>query len=147
MANPSETVKALSVALADTYVLYLKTQNYHWNVTGLNFSSLHALFEEQYKALADAADEIAERIRALGHEAPGSFDEFSQLATVSGTPVKGGPKEMINSLIETHEGLCTTFKRLAEAASAAGDLASEGLAADRIGEHEKAAWMLKASLS
>ncbi|MAZ45013.1 MAG: DNA starvation/stationary phase protection protein [Legionellales bacterium] len=147
MPNPNDTVKALHVALADTYVLYLKTQNYHWNVTGIQFHSLHSMFEEQYKDLAEAVDVIAERIRALGHEAPGSFEDYAQTATISGTPVKGGPKEMLNSLIEGHEGLCTSMKRVIEASKTTSDPVTEDLAIERLDAHEKVIWMLKATLS
>lgn len=147
MSNQAEVAKALPIVLADTYVLYLKTQNYHWNVTGPTFHSLHEMFEAQYAALAAAADEIAERIRALGAYAPGSLEEFSQLATVSSTPVKAGAKEMLKDLIAANKGVCVSLRRAHEITSKAQDVGTTSLLEDRIAEHEKTLWMLEATLA
>jgi starvation-inducible DNA-binding protein len=131
--------------LADTYTLYLKTQNYHWNVTGPMFRSLHLMFEEQYIELRDAVDEVAERIRSLGYPAPGSFAEFSRLTTI--TESEGAPEamDMVRGLAEGHETAARTARAVVEAAEAAGDVATADLATVRIETHEKTAWMLRAT--
>lgn len=131
--------------LADSYTLYLKTQNYHWNVTGPMFRSLHLMFEEQYMELRDGVDELAERIRALGHPAPGSFIEFSRLTTIP--EEEGSPEamDMVRGLAEGHETAARTARTVVEAAEAAGDVATADLATVRIETHEKTAWMLRAT--
>jgi starvation-inducible DNA-binding protein len=138
--------EALSAFLADSYTLYLKTHNYHWNVTGPMFTSLHTLFEQQYMDLATAVDEIAERIRALGHRAPGSYSEFARLATVKEEQGSPAAKEMVARLVEDQQTLADSAKRVLEAASDVGDDASEDLAVQRIQVHEKNAWMLRSHL-
>ena len=132
--------------LADTYTLYLKTQNFHWNVTGPMFTSLHKLFETQYTELALAVDEIAERIRTLGHAAPGSYTEFANLTAVK--EAKGVPsaKGMIRELTEDLDTVIATARELLSAAEAAGDHVSANLAVKRIEVSEKNAWMLRTHL-
>ena len=131
--------------LADTYTLYLKTQNYHWNVTGPMFRSLHLMFEEQYIELRDAVDEIAERIRSLGHPAPGSFAEFSRLTKITESEDTPEAMAMVRGLAEGHEAAARTARTVVEAAEAAGDVATADLATVRIETHEKTAWMLRAT--
>jgi len=144
---PAQSLVAHDLArlLADTYTLYLKTQGYHWNVTGPHFRSLHLLFEEQYEELRDAVDEIAERIRTLGPLAPGSYREMASLTSV--TDEEGAPEamEMVRQLIAANETVVGTAGAVARAAEQAGDLASVDLATRRIAVHEKALWMLRAT--
>lgn len=144
--NRQEVVDALSRLLADSYTTYVKTHSYHWNVTGPMFTTLHNLFEEQYSELALAVDEIAERIRALGAIAPGSFRQFSEIATVQED--MGVPKatDMIANLARDHETLASSAKKVVEAAEAAGDEASLDLGVRRIDVHDKSAWMLNSHL-
>jgi starvation-inducible DNA-binding protein len=133
--------------LADSYTLYLKTHNYHWNVTGPMFGTLHTLFETQYTELALAVDEIAERIRALGRPAPGSYSAFARLARVKEAP-EDAPEAiaMIEQLAEDHATVAATARELVEAAEAAGDPASADLGTRRIEVSEKAGWMLRSHL-
>jgi starvation-inducible DNA-binding protein len=146
-ATPTaEVADGLSRLLADTYVLYLKTHGYHWNVTGPFFHALHAMFEDQYLELRDAVDEIAERIRAIGPMAPGSFGELASLATV---PDEAGAPEalaMVRHLAEGNSTVARTARHLAELAEAAHDFVTVDLATRRMAAHEKAAWMLHATL-
>lgn len=135
----------LGQLLADTYTLYLKTQNYHWNVVGPMFRSLHLMFEEQYIELRDAVDELAERIRALGHPAPGSFAEFSRLTTVPEGEASAEAMDMVRGLAEGHEIAARAARTVVGAADAAGDVATADLATVRIETHEKTAWMLRAT--
>jgi len=143
--NP-ETTKALSELLADSYVLYLKTHNFHWNVTGPMFTTLHTLFETEYTELALAVDEIAERIRALGAVAPGSFSQYSSLATIK--EANGVPKatDMIKELVEDQAHVVAAAKKVVKAAEAAGDDATADLGIRRIQVHEKNSWMLASHL-
>lgn len=136
----------LSRVLADTYTLYLKTQNFHWNVTGPTFRSLHLLFEEQYKELADALDEIAERIRMLGAPAPGSFAQFAQLTSID--EEKGQPEanEMVRQLVHDNETVIRVAREAIPAAEEAEDSGTADLLTDRLRAHEKAAWMLRSVL-
>ena len=134
--------KQLSKFLADTYALYLKTQNFHWNVTGPHFDSMHAMFAGQYEDLANAVDEIAERIRILGERAPGSFAEFSQLTDIKEqTAVRA--EEMLKQLLQGHEILIASAREVLASAQAAGDEGTINLIADRMSTHEKTAWMLR----
>jgi starvation-inducible DNA-binding protein len=141
-----EVVDAMSWLLADSYTLYLKTHNYHWNVTGPMFTTLHTLFEAQYTELALAVDEIAERIRALGSVAPGSYTEFARLAKVK--EAKRVPKahEMIRELAADCDTIAKTAAELVAAAQQAGDEASADLGIRRIQVAEKNAWMLRSHL-
>lgn len=142
-----QIAEGLSRLLADTYTLYVKTHGYHWNVTGPMFRSLHLMFEEQYMDLRDAADAIAERIRALGHPAPGSYTEFGRLTSVAdegGTP---DAMDMVRSLVDGHEAVIRTGREVVKTAEAAGDVATADLATQRIDVHEKTAWMLRSTAS
>ena len=138
-----EIVDGLSALLADTYTLYLKTHAYHWNVTGPTFGSLHLMFEEQYMDMRDAADEIAERIRALGSFAPGSYRELSRLSSIPDE--EGVPKaqEMVAKLADAHQTLVRGARSLVEKAEAVDDVATADLVTQRIQVHEKTAWMLR----
>lgn len=135
----------LARLLADTYTLYLKTQGYHWNVTGLQFRALHLMFEEQYLELRDAVDEIAERIRALGPLAPGSYREMGRLTSVTDEEGPSEAMEMVRRLIEANEVVVRTAREVARAAEEADDPASLDLATRRIAVHEKTLWMLRAT--
>jgi starvation-inducible DNA-binding protein len=140
------TVKALSALLASSYTLYLKTHNFHWNVTGPMFNSLHTMFEVQYTELALAVDEVAERIRALGAFAPASYTEFSTLTTVREETGRPEATEMIRMLVADQELVAEVARRVIEAAEGARDQASADLATRRLDVHEKNAWMLRSHL-
>jgi starvation-inducible DNA-binding protein len=136
----------LSRLLADTYTLYLKTHNFHWNVTGPMFSTLHLMFETQYNELALAVDLIAERIRALGVPAPGSYREFAKLTCI---PESEGPleaTEMIRQLVEGQEAVVRTARSVFPDADAAHDEPTADLLTQRMQVHEKNAWMLRSLL-
>jgi len=146
MTQSTPTTEALSRLLADSYSLYLKTHNFHWNVTGPMFTTLHTLFETEYTELALAVDEIAERIRALGAVAPGSYSAFSKLAEVK--EAEGVPKanDMIRELVEDQARVVASAKNVVEVAEAAGDDATADLGIRRIQIHEKNSWMLASHL-
>jgi starvation-inducible DNA-binding protein len=148
MTAPSHeaTAKALAALLADTYTLYLKTHNYHWNVTGPMFTTLHTMFETQYTEYALAVDEIAERLRALGAYAPGSFTAFAQLATVREETGHPDAVAMLRTLVADQEALVASARAVFVAADAAKDQASADLAVRRTQVHEKNAWMLRSHL-
>ncbi len=140
------TAKQLSKLLADTYSLYLKTHSFHWNVTGPQFNSLHAMFEAQYNELWLAADEIAERIRTLDVFAPGSYSQFGKLSSIkeeSGVPEW---KQMVSQLVEGHEIVANTARASIKVADKAGDEGSADMITGRLKAHEKAAWMLRSLL-
>ncbi|MEE9382905.1 MAG: Dps family protein [Nannocystaceae bacterium] len=136
----------LSTLLADSYTLYLKTHNFHWNVKGPMFQTLHTMFELHYTELALAVDAIAERIRSIGHPAPGTYSEFSRLATV--TETDGVPKatEMVKLLLEGHETVVRTARKVLAVGNETGDDATADLATQRLQVHEKTAWMLRSLL-
>jgi len=136
----------LSRLLADTYLLYLKTHNYHWNVTGEWFHQLHEQFEEQYIDLAEAVDEIAERIRALGFRAPGSFREFSELTTIEEEADNPKALEMVRRLAVANEKVIRTAREALNAPKAAEDEATIDLITQRLHVHSKTAWMLRSHL-
>lgn len=142
-----EIADALSQLLADTYTLYLKTHGYHWNVTGPMFRSLHLMFEEEYMELRDAVDELAERIRALGVEAPASYAEFARLSSVEDEPGSPAAMEMVRRLVSANETVIRTGRKVVEAAEKANDVATADLATVRIVVHEKTAWMLRSIAS
>ena len=144
--DKAHTAAALSKLLASSYTLYLKTHNYHWNVTGPMFTTLHTLFETQYIELALAVDEIAERIRALGHPAPGSYREFAELSDVEDAKGTRKAEDMIRDLVADLETVVGNAKAVFEAAEAAGDQASGDLAVRRMDISEKNAWMLRTHL-
>ena len=142
--NP--VAEALTHVLADSYALYLKTQNYHWNVEGVHFKTLHELFEEQYTELAAAVDEIAERVRALGAKAPGSFTAFNKLTTLSAGDAEKDDLEMVAELHDDQFAVAKSLNAALNAAQKADDEVTIGLLVDRLSVHEKAAWMLRSSL-
>lgn len=142
----ARVAEVASRLLADSYTLYLKTHNYHWNVTGPMFTSLHTLFETQYMDLALAVDTIAERIRALGHIAPGSYTEFARLASVREAVGVPSAADMIRELAADQEKVASAARKLVAAAEKAGDDASADLGIRRIEVHEKNAWMLLSHL-
>ncbi|MBK1699004.1 Dps family protein [Rhodovibrio salinarum] len=137
----------LARVLAGSYTLYLKTHNYHWNVEGPNFKGLHDLFEEQYTDLAEAVDEVAERIRALGHYAPGSFAEFAQLSVISEETGQPDAMTMVRQLADDQDSIANTCRQVLQTAEDAGDAATDDLLATRVQTHEKNAWMLRAYLA
>jgi starvation-inducible DNA-binding protein len=138
--------EGLSNLLADTYTLYLKTQSFHWNVTGPMFRALHSMFEEQYTELAGAVDEIAERIRALGHTAPGSFSQFLKLASVQEESGAPAAEEMVRQLVAGHEAVVRTARNAFTTADEAEDQVTADLLTERMQVHEKTAWMLRSLL-
>jgi len=143
----AQVAEALSRVLADTFTLYLKTHNFHWNVTGPMFHTLHLMFEEQYNELWVAGDAIAERIRALGHVAPGSYREFSKLTYIQEADVVPSATEMIAELLRDNETAARTARRALSIARAAVDAPTEDLLTQRVRAHEKAAWMLRSMLA
>ncbi|KAA2284889.1 Dps family protein [Arenimonas fontis] len=138
----------LSHFLADSYTLYLKTHNFHWNVTGPMFNTLHAMFMTQYNEQWTALDEIAERIRALGFRAPGSYAEFGKLSSIAEekAPDQLDWREMVRQLVLGNEAVCRTARKVIKAAEAAGDDPTADLATQRLQVHEKYAWMLRSLL-
>ena len=139
-------INDLKQALADTYALYIKTQNYHWNVTGPNFISLHDMFEDHYKDLAETVDELAERIRALGPKAPGSFSAYSQITKIADGDENADAATMIRHLADDHMLMSQTYNNALTNASSAGDEATFDMFVERIAYHQKTAWMLNSSL-
>lgn len=139
--------EGLSRLLADTYTLYLTTHNFHWNVTGPMFNSLHAMFMTQYTELWNAVDPIAERIRSLGHVAPGSYAQFSELTSLPDAP-KVPPKamDMVRILADGHEATARTARSLYKLVEEAGDEPSADLLTQRLTVHEQTAWMLRSLL-
>ena len=137
----------LSRLLADTYTLYLTTHNFHWNVTGPMFNTLHAMFMAQYTELWNAVDPIAERIRSLGHAAPGSYAQFGKLSSIADAPAKP-PKalDMVRILVEGHEAVARTARSVFALADKADDQPSADLLTQRLDVHEKSAWMLRSLL-
>ncbi len=139
----------LSHFLADAYTLYLKTHNFHWNVTGSMFNSLHVMFETQYTEQWTALDEIAERIRALGFNAPGSYREFVALTSIPEEPGltdSADWREMVRQLVSGNEAVCRTARRALDVADKADDAPTEDLLTQRLQTHEKYAWMLRSLL-
>jgi starvation-inducible DNA-binding protein len=141
--------QGLTRVLSSAYVVYVKTHNYHWNVTGPLFQPLHSLFEEQYTALAIAVDEIAERIRSLGYRAPGTMQEFLKLSHVQEETTEKAPEaeEMVLNLQKDHEAISGAGRKLIHLASEAGDDATSDLVTKQIEFHEKTAWMLRSFLT
>ena len=145
--NSRKTVaEALGRVLADSYTLYLKTHNFHWNVTGPNFYSLHKHFEELYTELAGAVDELAERIRALGQFAPGSYAAFGKLTKIKEANDVPGPNEMIRQLVADNETIVRAAREVKDLAEGVGDVETGDMMIERMQVHEKAAWMLRAQL-
>lgn len=138
--------EGLSRVLADTYSLYLKTHAFHWNVTGPQFQTLHTLFETQYTELATAIDEVAERIRALGVFAPGSYSQFAKLSSVKEETGVPSAEEMIRQLVQDNETVVRTLRSVIPLAEAGQDEATADLLVGRMRIHEKTAWMLRSLL-
>lgn len=136
----------LSHLLADTYTLYLKTHNYHWNVTGPMFNTLHLMFEAQYNELALAVDLVAERIRALGYPAPGSYAQYAKLSVIRETTIAPAATDMIADLVKGQEAVVRTARKIFPIAEKANDQATIDLLTQRMNTHEKTAWMLRALL-
>lgn len=142
-----ETIaEGLSHLLADTYTLYLKTHNFHWNVTGPMFQTLHLMFETQYTELALAVDVLAERIRSLGFPAPGTYKQYIKLSSIKESEEIPEAKEMIRQLLEAQEAVVRTARSIFPAADKANDEATADLLTQRIQIHEKTAWMLRSLL-
>ena len=144
--HSKEVSQELSKLLAESYTLYLKTHNYHWNVTGPMFHSLHLLFEQQYTELATAVDTIAERIRALGDKAPGSYAAFARLSSVKDAEGEPDATEMLKTLTADHRIVAECANKVLKLAAGHEDEGTAAIASERIEIHEKAAWMLSAHL-
>lgn len=138
-----ELAQGLSRLLADTYTLYLKTHNYHWNVTGPMFQTLHLMFETQYNELALAVDAIAERIRALGVFAPGSYSQYGKLTSIQEDSTVPAAKDMIRNLVDAQETVIRTARSIFPLAEKSSDETTADLLTQRLQIHEKTAWMLR----
>ena len=145
-AERREITEGLSHLLGDTYLLYIRTHGYHWNVTGPQFNTLHLMFEAQYNELALAVDQIAERIRALGFPAPASYAEFTRLSSLSEDEDSPGANEMIRRLVQAQEAVVRTARSVFPIVERAGDEATADLLTQRLQIHEKTAWMLRSML-
>ncbi len=145
--NRRDIAEGLSRLLADNFTLYLKTHNFHWNVTGPMFQTLHVMFEQQYNELWIANDLIAERIRALGMFAPGTFQDFANLSSVKEESQVPTAQEMIRMLVEGHEATARTARSVIEVAEKATDAPTADLLTERLQIHEKTAWMLRSLLA
>jgi starvation-inducible DNA-binding protein len=142
----SNIVDGLSRMLADTYTLYLKTHNFHWNVTGPMFQTLHIMFMTQYNETWMAVDLVAERIRALGYPAPGTYKEFAALTSIKDSSGVPNAKEMIRQLVDGQETVVRTAREVLPIAERAGDQPTVDLLSARMEVHEKNAWMLRSLL-
>jgi starvation-inducible DNA-binding protein len=146
-ADRAAIAGGLSSLLADTYTLYLTTHNFHWNVTGPMFNTLHLMFMNQYTELWNAVDPIAERIRSLGHVAPGSYAQFGAMASIKDAPgVPPKALEMVRILVEGHEGVARTARGIFPLAERAADEPTADLLTQRLTVHEQTAWMLRSLL-
>lgn len=143
----SSVIKKLEILLADTYALYLKTQNYHWHVKGLQFKTLHELFEMQYQALAEAVDQVAERILIMGHRAPATFTELNKLKTIKDGNSSLESNKMVAELANDHNVLVKDLNKAIKIAQENNDEGTMNLLSERIAAHEKFHWMLTASQS
>ena len=141
----SDIVNTLSVLLADTYAIYLKTQNYHWHVKGPQFKSLHELFEVQYRELAEAVDEVAERLLIMGYKAPATFKEYELLKTIKDGNSNLTANQMVSELANDHGTLVRDLNNAMSLAQKMKDEGTVNLLANHISAHEKARWMLSAS--
>ncbi|MBS1984255.1 MAG: DNA starvation/stationary phase protection protein [Bdellovibrionales bacterium] len=146
-ASRKKISDGLSRLLGDTYTLYLKTHNYHWNVEGPMFQTLHLMFETQYNELALAVDLIAERIRSLGFYAPGSYTEFSKLSTIKDETGRPDATTMIQNLVRDHETVCRVAREIFPTVEEAHDEPTADLLTQRMEIHEKTAWMLRSLLA
>lgn len=145
--SKSECAKALSKVLSDTFILYLKTHNFHWNVVGPKFLGIHRFLEDQYRDLWTSIDDIAERIRALGAMAPGTTTKFRELSEVRENDKVPGAQDILRELVTDNETVCRTMRATLATAQAAGDEATAGLVTDRLAYHEKQIWMMKSLLA
>ncbi len=146
--NRDAVVSGLEKAIANSYTLMIKTHNYHWNVEGPNFAGLHNLFEEQYRDLFDAVDELAERLRALGSYAPGGLQAFGALTSIKDAPDQPkGWRDMVQDLVASREQMLADDRQLLEAAEGADDQVTVDLITERIGVNEKNIWMLKSIMA
>lgn len=141
-----DVINHLQTALADTYALYLKTQNYHWHVTGPHFKPLHDLFEDQYNDLFQAVDDVAERITTLGGKAPASFEEFVELTNIQSGQKDLPSEQMVEDLRDDHQTVIETFRSVLHAAQEVDDEGTASLVGDRMADHEKMRWMLASSV-
>lgn len=141
-----EIAEGLSRLLADSYTLHLKTHNYHWNVTGPMFNTLHQMFEDEYTELAIAVDEIAERIRALGHAAPGTYKAYADLTVIPEEEDVPDAETMLRNLVAGHEAVARTARQVFPVAENASDEPTADLLTQRMQVHEKTAWMLRSML-
>jgi starvation-inducible DNA-binding protein len=146
-AKRKQIGEGLSRMLADTYTLYLKTHNYHWNVTGPMFNTLHLMFETQYTELSLAVDLIAERIRALGFPAPGSYQQFAALTSIKEDSTVPAAEQMIANLVKDQEAVVRTARSIFPVVDEAHDEPTADLLTQRMQVHEKTAWMLRAMLA
>jgi starvation-inducible DNA-binding protein len=142
----AETAESLGKLLSDTYVIYLKTQGFHWNVVGPQFEPLHTMFETQYTELALAIDDIAERIRTLGAKAPGSLSELAGLASISEETGAPAAEAMVAQLVSDHITASRIALQIVRAADSQGDVATADIATQRVAVHEKTAWMMSSML-
>lgn len=142
-----QLVSGLEKMLADSFMLYLKTLYFHWNVTGPMFQPLHGVFEAQYQELALEVDELAERIRSLGHQAPGTFQQFNRLTSITEEAVVPDSDTMIQLLVQGHEAVIRTGREVALITERASDIATMDLITKRVEAHEKTAWMLRSFLT
>lgn len=145
-ANRAKVAQQLSHVLADTYTLYLMTHNFHWNVTGPMFNTLHTMFMGQYTELWNSLDTIAERIRALGHFAPGTYREYAALSSIKEPTEVPEAMEMVRLLTTAHESVAKTARAAFSAADEANDQPTADLLTQRLDVHEKSAWMLRSLL-
>lgn len=146
LPTSKQLVEDLSTFLADTYLIYVKSQNFHWNVTDPRFYSLHKFFEEQYEELAEATDLIAERIRALGEKSPGSMQEFLQLSRLSESENQLPAEEMLKALLSDHSSIIIWLRNGIEQAIKWGDQGTADLFIERLRIHEKTTWMIKSHI-
>ena len=137
--------EALKILLADYYMLYLKTQNYHWNVESQNFHGLHMQFEEQYKNLAEAIDTVAEHIRGLGEKAPGSFEAYAKSTSLKSGNENASAKDMLQDVLSDHEGILKSLQNTLEMCQKHGDEVVAGFIVERMTYHRKTIWMLRST--
>jgi starvation-inducible DNA-binding protein len=144
LKDTGEVIQNLRQALAETIVTQMKAQNFHWNVTGMSFGSLHELFEEIYKDHFEAVDELAERARALGAPVDGRFASFLEISEVEESDAQRPARDMVDTLAADQRRLSATLRELAEVAESHQDMVTNDLALERAGIHDKFAWMLAA---
>ncbi len=140
-----DLLSQLEVILADTYAIYLKTQNYHWHVTGPQFKALHELFEMHYIELAEAVDAVAEQLRIMDHLAPATFKDFERLKTLKDGNARANANQMVSDLAEDHDKLVKDLNIALKLAEEIHDEGAANLLSDRVSAHEKARWMLRVS--